>query len=318
MKESSESPTTLLYMARMMKSTTDDCTTSCELPVNMDSSSTEKCDVKTTSVTFFGTVYDKDEAHPDPKKVEAIHKMPPPEEPQELQKFLGMTTYLSPFIPSLSTFTAPLRELLQKDSEFTWNDSYQEAFDTVKQMVCKDTTLRYFDSRKPVVIQVNASQKGLGAALLQDGRPITFASKALTPTEQRYANIECEMLACVFGAERFHTYVFGRSFTIESDHKPLEQINLKNLADTPARLQKMLLRLQNYDVKIIYHPGREMLVADTLSRYARCPHRKLPWTWQSTTCTSPRRRSLHFNSLCKRTLSCVPWLKPSLLDGLRI
>ena len=197
--------------------------------------------------------------------------MPPPEEPQELQKFLGMTTYLSPFIPSLSTFTAPLWELLRKDSEFTWNDSYQEAFNAVKQMVCKDTTLRYFDSRKPIVIQVDASQKGLGAALLQDGHPIAFASKALTPTEQRYANIEREMLACVFGAERFHTYVFGRSFTIESDHKPLEQINLKNLADTPARLQRMLLHLQNYDVKITYRPGREMLVADTLSRYTPMP-----------------------------------------------
>ena len=240
----------------------------------------EKCDVKTTSVTFFGTVYNKNGAHPDPKKVEAIHKMPPPEEPQELQKFLGMTTYLSPFIPSLSTFTASLRELLWKDSEFTWNDSYQEAFDAVKQMVCKDTTLRYFDSRKPIVIQVDASQKGLGAALLQDGHPVAFTSKALTPTEQWYANIECEMLACVFGAERFHTYVFSRSFTIESDHKPLEQINLKNLTGTPARLQRMLLHLQNYDVKITYRPGREMLVADTLSR--------------------------------------VPWLKPSLLDGLRI
>ena len=68
----------------------------------------EKCDVKATSVTFFSTVYDKDGAHPDPKKVEAIHKMPPPEGPQELQKFLGMTTYLSLFIPSLSTLTAPL------------------------------------------------------------------------------------------------------------------------------------------------------------------------------------------------------------------
>ena len=76
------------------------------------------------------------------------------------------------------------------------------------------------------------------------------------------------MLACVFGAERFHTYVFGHEFTIESDHKPLEQINLKNLADTPARLQRMLLRLQNYDVTIKYRPGKEMLVADALSRYS--------------------------------------------------
>ena len=100
------------------------------------------------------------------------------------------------------------------------------------------------------------------------------------------------MLACVFGAERFHTYVFGRSFTIESDHKPHEQINLKNLADKPARLQRMLLRLQNYNMKITYCPGREMLAADTLSRYARCPHWKLPWTWQSTTCTSPPEKKL--------------------------
>ena len=79
------------------------------------------------------------------------------------------------------------------------------------------------------------------------------------------------MLACVFRAERFHTYVFGRSFTIESDHKPLEQINLKNLTDTPARLQRMLLRLQNYNVKITYCPGREMLAADTLSCYTLMP-----------------------------------------------
>ena len=79
------------------------------------------------------------------------------------------------------------------------------------------------------------------------------------------------MLACVFGAERFHTYVFGRSFTIESDHKPLEQINLKNLTDTPGRLQRMLLCLQNYNMKITYRPGREMLVANTLSCYTPMP-----------------------------------------------
>ena len=77
-----------------------------------------------------------------------------------------------------------------------------------------------------------------------------------------------ELLACDFGAEHFHTYVFGQSFTIESDHKLLEQINLKNLADTPAHLQRMLLRLQNYDLKIKYKPGKEMLLADTLSCYA--------------------------------------------------
>ena len=117
-------------------------------------------------------------------------------------------------------------------------------------------TLHYFNVWKPVTIQVDASGKGLRAAILQEGSLVAFASKALTPTEQQYANIECELLACVFGAEHFHTYVFGQSFTIENDHKPLEQINLKKLADTPAQLQRMLLRLQNYDLKIKYKPGK--------------------------------------------------------------
>ena len=84
----------------------------------------KKCEVKKDSVTFFGTVYDADGTHPHPKKVDAVHQMPSPETPSQLQQFLEMVTYLSPFIPSLSTHTAPLQELLKKDSEFKWNTSY--------------------------------------------------------------------------------------------------------------------------------------------------------------------------------------------------
>ena len=94
-----------------------------------------------------------------------------------------------------------------------------------------------------MTVQVDASQVGLGAALLQNGKPIAFASKALIKTECQYGNIEREMPAAVFGAERFHTYVCGWSFMIESDHKLLESISRKNLADTPAWLQCMMLYL---------------------------------------------------------------------------
>ena len=142
--------------------------------------------------------------------------------------------------------------LLKKDAEFTWNETYQDAFDSVKSLVCSDTTLHYFDFHRPVIIQVDASKKGLGAALLQDGCPVAFASKVLTPTKQCYANIECELLACVFGAEWFCKYVFDHEFTIESNHKPLEQIMLKNLVDALACLQRMLLCLQDYDICIKY------------------------------------------------------------------
>ena len=127
-----------------------------------------------------------------------------------------------------------------------------------------------------MTIQVDASQVGLGAALLQNGKPIAFASKALTKTECQYANIEREMLAAVFGAERFHTYVYGWSFTIESDHKLPESISRKNLADTPAWLQCMMLCLQGYNFTIHYCPGKEMVIPDTLSQFSPQPGPDLP------------------------------------------
>ena len=122
--------------------------------------------------------------------------------------------------------------------------------------------------KKLVTIQVNASGKGLGATLIQDDGLVAFASKALTPTEQHYANNEWELLTCVFGAECFQTFIFGRHFMIESDHKLMEQISMKNLADAPVHLQRKLLQLQGYNFTIKYHPGNEMVVADTLSRYS--------------------------------------------------
>ena len=124
----------------------------------------DKCAVNQTSVVFFRCVYDATGAHPDPEKVSAVHKMLAPKTATQLQKFLRLLTYLSPFIPSLSSFTTPLHGLLKKGTEFFWNNSYQEAFDKVKSMICKDTTLWYLDTCKPVTFQVDASQKGLGAA----------------------------------------------------------------------------------------------------------------------------------------------------------
>ena len=100
---------------------------------------------------------------------------------------------------------------------------------------------------------------------------MAFASKALTKTECQYVNIERERLAAVFGAERFQTYVYGRSFTIESDHKPLEFISQKNLADTPANLQCMLLHLQGYDYTIHYCPSKDMVLPNTLFQFSPYP-----------------------------------------------
>lgn len=231
----------------------------------------EKCRIKQDQVRFFGLVFDRNGVHPDPQKTTAIDAITAPTSVKELQEFLGIVTYMSPFIPNLATQTAPLRELMKKDVIFAWTASHQQAFESIKKLITAEVTLAYFNPKEEVVIEVDASSRGLGAALTQKGKPIAFASKSLTDTERRYANIEREMLAVIFACEKFHTFVYGKPFKVLSDHKPLGMIHLKNLGAAPPRLQRMLLRLQGYDVVIKYKPGREMLLSDAMSRLNPLP-----------------------------------------------
>ena len=115
-------------------------------------------------------------------------------------------------------------------------------------------------------MQCDVSSLGIGAAILQDTNILAYASRALTPTEQGYAQIEKELLAVVFALRKFDHYTYGRSVKVERDHKPLQIIMKKPLLDAPKRLQRMLLQLQRYDIDLIYKPGKEMFLADTLSR----------------------------------------------------
>lgn len=147
------------------------------------------------------------------------------------------------------------------------------AFENIKRSICREVSLTYFDSKKETVVQVDVSLRGFGSALVQEGKVVPFASRALTDTEKRYANIEREMLAVVVACEKLHSYLFGKKFTVESDHKPLEMIHLKNLTATPTRLQRMLLRL-GYDLTNKYKPGSEMLLVDPLSRLNPLPSDK--------------------------------------------
>ena len=116
---------------------------------------------------------------------------------------------------NLADHTVSLRELLRQDVEFQWSDHHMEAFEKTKNVVSEDTTLLFYDRNKPITLQVDASSRGLRATIIEDGRPIAFASKALTETESRYANIERELLAIVYGCTKFHTILYGRSFTVE-------------------------------------------------------------------------------------------------------
>ena len=224
-----------------------------------------KCEIKQDKISFFGNVYTKEGIFPDPKKVNDIKNMPVPQDKEDLQRFLGMVTYMGSFIPNLSQKASPLRELVKSDI-FEWSEDYHFAFDTLKDAISEKTSIAYYDSDKPIILEVDASLKGLGATLIQEGRPICFASKTLTQTQSNYSNIEREMLAVVHGVERFHTYLFGRWFKVITDHKPLVMICAKPILAAPPRLQRMLLRLQGYNFCIEYRSGASMILSDTLSR----------------------------------------------------
>ncbi|KAL6471840.1 hypothetical protein MHYP_G00204900 [Metynnis hypsauchen] len=172
------------------------------------------------------------------------------------------------FAPRLSETTAPLRQLLKESSEFVWDSNHDIAFQQVKDLLTQEPgpVLTYFDPTKDVKLQVDASKCGLGAVLLQEEKPVGYASKALNETEGNYAQIEKELYAVLFGCKRFHQYLYGRQVVVESDHKPLESIMRKPLAVAPPRLQRMILQLQRYDIVITHKPGKQIPVADTLSR----------------------------------------------------
>ena len=195
----------------------------------------KKLELKCPRVSFFGAEYSADGMHPCPKKIQGITEMTPPTDKQQLASFTGMVTYMENFVPHLTHHTEPLRAMLKQEAVFAWDEMANASFQKIKDLIAKSATkpLHYYDRRKPVTVQADASQRGLGACLLQDGQPIAYASKSLTDTETRYANIERELLAIVFACQWFNTYVLGRPFTVESDHKPLEMIHQKSLASAP-------------------------------------------------------------------------------------
>ncbi|CAB4015329.1 Hypothetical predicted protein, partial [Paramuricea clavata] len=174
-----------------------------------------------------------------------------------VRRILGTVNYLAKFLPHLSQVSEPLRQLTKKNQPFDWDKSHDAAFTQIKKLITERTA-------SP---QCDASDHGLGAALIQEGKPVAFASRALTHAEKQYAQIEKELLAIVYGTERFHQYTYGQPVTVESDHKPLEVIHQKPLSAAPRRLQKMMMRLHQYDLTIVYKKGTEMLLADTLSRH---------------------------------------------------
>ena len=196
--------------------------------------------------------------------------MPAPENKSDLQRFLGMVTYLGKFVPNLSEVSAPLRELLEKNLAWSFDTPQRQAFQELKLLITNSPILKYFDPKLPIKVFSDASKSGLGATLEQkhgeNWFPVAFASRSMNPAETNYVQIEKEILSIVFACERFNDFLYGQRFTVENDHKPLKDIFKKPVLKSPPRIQRFLLRLQKYQFSMNYTPGKDMVVADTLSR----------------------------------------------------
>lgn len=229
----------------------------------------EKCVFGVTEIEFLGHRLSAEGIKPAHDKVSAIKQFREPKTAEETRSFLGLVNYLGKFIPNLATVTEPLRKLTKHDASFDWKLEQQQAFDLLKQYLSKETTLGYYSVTDRTQVIADASPVGLGAILIQINnenvpRIICYANRSLTNVEKRYAQTEKEALALVWAVERFHFYLFGKTFELVTDHKPLEII-FGPKSKPCARIERWVLRLQSYKYKVIYKPGKTN-IADPLSR----------------------------------------------------
>lgn len=226
----------------------------------------DKFQLRISAVNYLGSVISHQGMKPDPAKVTAVTNMPTPCDEQAVRRLLGMINFLAPHIPNMANITAPLRDLVKDNIHFQWGPEADSAWKQIKDILSTNPILQFFDPAVKSVIQADASQNGLGACLMQKGKPVAYASRSLSPAERNYAQIEKELLAIVFASTKFHQFIYGFHTDVQTDHKPLESIVKKPLHKISPRLQRMLLCLQKYDLSLKFVKGKYLHVANTLSR----------------------------------------------------
>lgn len=228
----------------------------------------EKCHFLSKQIAYLGHLITENGVSPDPAKLEAVSSYPLPKKEKDIKSFLGFAGYYRRFIPNFAKLAKPLTSLLKKGTVFKWDAFCDEAFQALKGKLINSPILQFPRFNEEFLVTSDASDYAVGAVLSQgkigEDKPICFASRTLNQAETRYATIEKELLAIIYAVEQFRPYLYGRKFTIITDHKPLTW--LMNLKDPSSRLMRWRIRLEEYDYKIIYKPGKSNLNADALSR----------------------------------------------------
>lgn len=233
-----------------------------------------KCEFFKTEISYCGHVIDKHGLHKSQEKIQAVLQAPKPENVSQLRSYLGLVNYYHKFLPNLATTLHPLNALLQTGVKWEWSEKCDRAFQETKKLITSDELLTHYDPTRPVRLACDASPYGIGGVLshiMKDGseRPIAFASRSLTSAERNYAQIDREALSLVWGIKKFHHYLYGRQFTLVTDHQPLVSIfnPRKGIPVMSAtRLQRWALFLAAHSYEIEFKGTKQHCNADGLSR----------------------------------------------------
>lgn len=234
----------------------------------------EKCQFFTKQIEYCGYILDKYGVHKCKNKMDAIQNAKVPSNKTEVRAFVGLVNYYNRFLKNLSSTLKPIYNLLKENTPFNWDKNCQVAFNSVKKEIMSDRVLAHFDPNLPLILATDASPYAVGAVLSHvypDGseRPIQFASQTLTPVQQKYAQIDKEAYAIIFGIKKFYYFLYGRPFILYVDNQPLIQIfsHSKKLPTlTTTRMQHYALFMQGFQYQIKYKNTKSHCNADALSR----------------------------------------------------
>ncbi|CAH8582717.1 unnamed protein product [Dicrocoelium dendriticum] len=231
----------------------------------------EKCKFNASEIEFLGHIITNDGMKPSFDNARAITEAPCPQNSTEIKHFLGMCSYNLRYLQDFTNIAEPLRELTKEKSVFVWGPPQQKAFDEIKRRIASTPVMAIFDETCPTIVSTDASNIGLGAILsqIQNGheRVIAYASRKLSAAELSYSAGEKEALACVWACEKWNLFLFGRPFTLRTDHAALTSLLTRGTNGIrPLRIHRWYARLLTYDFQIKFRPGRENQVADGLSR----------------------------------------------------